>query len=89
MPKMGGLAPPLGLGCLSVDLSEDQMKFSEANNAPLSSRNVLLSLKAQENLLVTSGSIINATMIAPTLADTNIDERRYGVALKRGNFRKT
>jgi hypothetical protein len=31
---------------LKVDLSEDEMKFSELTNAPLSSRNALMQLKA-------------------------------------------
>lgn len=30
---------------LKVDLSEDEMKFSELTNAPLSSRNALMQLK--------------------------------------------
>lgn len=84
---MGGLGFTAGLGSLQVDLSEDQMKYSEANNAPLSSRNVLLSIKAAESLPIPG--VLNTQMVTPILADTRIDERRYGVALKRGNFRKT
>jgi hypothetical protein len=60
------------------------MKYSEETNAPLSSRNALHLLREGH-----TNTVFNTPLLMPTISDKRIDERRYGVALKRGNFRKT
>ena len=60
---------------MKVDLSEEQLKFSEATNAALSNRNGVMN----QRVITTQGGI----------RDTLVDESKYGVAFKRGNFRKT
>ena len=60
---------------LKVDLSEEQLKISEATNAALSNRHGLVHSRD----MVSSAS----------QPDVNEDQKRYGLTIKRGNFRKT
>ena len=68
------------------------MKISEANNAPLSSRKLLMSLRQanpSQGEFFGPPLTVNVPTSSIIASDKSVDSKRYGVSLKRGNFRKT
>jgi hypothetical protein len=63
-------------GGLNVDLSEAEMKNSEATLAPLSSR-------------PGSNNAISKSQAPVSGLDSEISSSRFGVTTKRGNYRRT
>jgi hypothetical protein len=59
-----------------VDLSEAQMKNSEATNAPLSSRQGV-------------NNALSKAQLPSNNTDSTVSKNRYGVSMKKGNFRRT